>query len=90
MSHETREADRRFEELCNEVRRQCGRIYGAAGNGNAEKAADLALALSDYVSTVKQSRLMQLERAGGYDLSALQVHADTQSNSETGWERDDD
>jgi hypothetical protein len=44
---------------------------------------------TEAVNLVQQKK-MQLERAAGYDLAALQVHTETPSNSETGWERDDD
>ena len=80
-----------FEELCKEVNRRALRIYGQAGNGHASQAAAMALELSDYVSTQRQQVLMQQEQTAPdrFSLAALNVHAETASNSETGWERED-
>lgn len=77
-----------FEELCKEVNRRALRIYGQAGNGHASQAAEMALELSDYVSTQRQQVLMQQEQAGSYDLAALQVNASVPSNSETIYEEE--
>ena len=86
---EPTEADRRFLELCQEVRRRAMRVYGAAGNGNADKAANLAIDLADYVGTQRQQFLMQQEQSApdAYSLAALRVDTAVPSNSETGWER---
>jgi hypothetical protein len=77
-----------FDELCKEVNRRALRIYGQAGNGQSEKAAELAIELSDYISTQRQQVLMQQEQTapGRFDLTALKVNASVGSDSETGYE----
>jgi hypothetical protein len=88
MTH--KELETAYLALCQKVQKDGMKIVGKAGAGYADAAGIAALALVDHACDCRQQYLMQLERAAGYDLAALQVHADTQSNSETGWERDDD
>ena len=82
------DADKKYIALCDEVNRRALQITGAGNNGRADRAADLALALCDYVCTEKHQLLMQRERvnAGAYDLTALHVDASVPSSSETGFE----
>lgn len=85
------EAEQKYIRLCEEVNERILHVYGAAGRGYNERAADLALALSDFVCDEKQAILMRHERtsAGAYDLAALKVNADTLTYSETYVENED-
>ena len=87
--NEAAQADQRFVELCQEVNRRALRIYGASNNGQTEWVAEMALSLSDYVSTARQQLGMKQEQGSGYDLATLRVDYTAPSNSETGWEREE-
>jgi hypothetical protein len=75
--------------LCRAVQQDARRIVGLAGTGRADAAAEAAVALVQMARTREHQYTMQQEQAGSYDLNALRVNAETPSNSETGWERED-
>lgn len=82
------EADRRFVQFCEEVNQRALQVMAAASNAGAERAAGMALSLSDFASDRREAVRMQHERSssGSYDLSTLAVNAAAPSNSETGYE----
>lgn len=73
--------------LCRRVEADAMQIFGLAGVGRSDDAAEAAAALADHAATCKAQYAMQHEQ-GHYDLSALKVDASTASNSETGWEQE--
>ena len=78
-----------LETFCKDVEKRAEKIYGAAGNGNSERAALLALELVQFAMTTRHQAKMQKEiTAGDWNLNALVVvvDADKPSNSETPFE----
>lgn len=57
--------------------------------GPEHRATIKALELLTEAGGIVHQRQMQQEQAGGYNLASLKVNAETASNSETGWEREE-
>ena len=83
------ELETEYLNFCKAVEADAMKIFGQAGIGNADNAANMAAALAQRALTQQNQYNMGREQAGGYDLAALRVDAATASNSETGWERED-
>lgn len=84
------ELEREYLAFCKQVDDAAMNIFGAAGNGRSEDAANMAAALAQRALTqANQYRMRKETQAGGYDLSALKVDANTLTNSETAYERED-
>ena len=79
------------EEYADHVRRETSHVlasmckYMGPEHPAVKRVADLCTEAATIVNQTK----MQQEQAGGYNLASLKVNADTPSNSETGWERED-
>jgi hypothetical protein len=75
--------------LCDVVHKDALRIFGIAGNGRSDDAANAAADLAQMAKTCKNQYHMRKEVQGNYDLTTLRVDTTAGSNSETGWERED-
>ena len=79
------------EEYADHIRRETSHVlasmckYMGPEHSAVKRVADLCTEAATIVNQTK----MQQEQAGGYNLASLKVNADTPSNSETGWERED-
>ena len=85
------ELEKAYIALTHDVQKQARRIMAMAANGRAQDASIAALTLSDTAADARNAYEMQLEQTAPdrFSLAALNVHAETPSNSETGWERED-
>lgn len=86
MSRSYDELEALYLNLCDVVNKDALRIFGIAGNGRSDDAAEAAAALAQMAKTYKHQYQMRKETQGSYDLAALKVDATSASNSEAGWE----
>ena len=85
------ELEKAYIALTHDVQKQARRIMAMAANGRAQDASIAALTLSDTAADARNAYEMQQEQTAPdrFSLAMLKIHAETGSNSETGWEREE-
>ena len=77
--------------LCKAVEADARQIAGKCGAGYLDAAGEAAVSLAQKALTTRLQHEMQREQSAPdrFSLAMLKIHAETGSNSETGWEREE-